>query len=714
MKNKISISGAILILLLVFCLSPAVLAQKHYKDLKYPKLSEMKVPEPTQMTLENGITVFLLEDHELPFISMNAMFVAGNAWEPAEKVGLAGITGQVMRTGGTKAMPGDQMDEELENIAASVETYIGEMSGGASMSTLKDHFDKVFAIYIDVLMNPAFPDDKIDLAKIEYRSAISRRNDDVGQIANREFYQLIYGDDSPYARDMEYEHIDAITREDIINFHKKNVQPNGMILGVWGDFDPMEIIKKIKNGFKDWKAAGEVILKAPEVKYEFKKTVNLVEKTDVNQTNIYIGHIGGKKDNPDFPALIMMNEVLSGGFSGRLLSRVRSDQGLAYSVYGSYGTNYVYPGTFFMLCQTKSGSTVQAIRSMLKEMRLMTEELVTDEELKIAKEGFLNSFVFNFDSVDEIMGRLLTYAYYGYPMDFLQTLRKNIEAVTRKDILRVAKKYLKPDQVQILAVGKSEDFDESLSALGKVNEIDITIPTPEEDVPEATGEALSKGKILFKKMIKASGGESAFKTIDSYQWKGSTSVVTPQGEMVISAEKTVALPDRIRVNMTTPGGEMSQIYNKGNAWMVSPVTTIAAPETMRKEIEGGLWRDFLVLFRHADHPDLRVQHLGKEDVEGQQCDILLIAPKEVKSFKIFLNSETMLPMKMSYVGPTMMGSPANTEEMYYEFKKVEAISIPFRSVKSQNGKKVQETTTSEFLINVAVDDSLFTVEKKEE
>ncbi len=714
MKNKISISGVILILLLVFCLSPAVLAQKHYKDLKYPKLSEIKVPEPTQITLENGMKVFLLEDHELPFITMSAMFVAGNIWEPADKLGLAGITGQVMRTGGTKTMPGDQMDEELESIAASVETYIGELSGRASMFTLKDHFDKVFAIYVDVLMNPAFPDEKIDLAKIEYRSAISRRNDSVGQIASREFNQLIYGDDSPYARDMEYEHVDAITREDIIEFHKTYVQPNGMILGVWGDFDAMEMIKKIKNGFKDWKATGEVLMNVPEVKYEFKKIVNLVEKSDVNQTNIYIGHIGGEKDNPDYPALIMMNEVLSGGFSGRLLSRVRSDQGLAYSVYGSYGTNYNYPGTFFMLCQTKSESTVQAIRSMLKEMRLMTEELVTDEELKIAKEGYLNSFVFNFDSVGEIMGRLLTYAYYGYPMDFLQKLRKNIEAVTREDILRVAKKYLKPDQVQILAVGKSDDFDEPLSVLGKVNEIDITIPTPEVEAPEATGETLTKGKTLFKKMIKASGGEAAFKAIHSYQWKGSTSLVTPKGEMVINTEKIMALPDRIRVNMSMPAGEMSQIYDKGNAWMVSPVATIAAPATMKQEIRAGLWRDFVVLFSQVDHPDLKVQHLGSEDVEGKKCEILLIAPKDVKSFKIFVDSETMLPVKMSYIGPTITGSPVNTEEMLYDYKKVEAITIPFRSVKSQNAKKFQETTTSEFLINVAVDDSLFTVEEKEE
>lgn len=711
MKAKITVSGMLMVLLFAFCLSPIVLGQKHYKDLKYPKMSEMKVPKPEQITLDNGMKVFLLEDHELPFIEIEAKFVAGSAWEPADKVGLAGITGSVMRTGGSKSMPGDQMDEELENIAASVETWISTLSGGAYLSTLKDHFDKVFAIFTDVLLNPAFPDDKIDLAEIETRSAISRRNDNVGQIARREFNQLIYGDDSSYWRDMEYEHIDAITREDIIDFHKKYVRPNGMVLGVWGDFKTEEMVKKISDAFKDWKPVGSGEIKPPEVQYESKGTVNMVKKTDINQTNIYLGHIGGKKDNPDLAALIMMNEVLSGGFTSRLFSRVRSDQGLAYHVSGAYGTNYAYPGTFYMLCQTKSETTVQAIRSLLKEMKLITEELVADEELHTAKEGWLNSFVFNFDSTDEIMGRLLTYAYYGYPMDFLQENKAKIEAVTTEDILQVAKKYLKPDQVQILAVGNPTDFDESLSVLGEVNEIDITIPVPTEEVPEATVEALSKGKTLFHDMITATGGESAFKAIQSYRWKGNASIVTPQGEMSISSEVVMVLPDRMRVDMSLPMGEMSQIFNKGEAWLVSPQGTVAAPGTMMQEFKASLWRDLVFLFSHADHKDLTVQHLGLEDVNGQNCEVLLFAPKDVKSFKMYLNAETMLPVKMSYVGPTMMGPPANTEEIFSDFRDVDGIQLPFKIIKNQDGKKVQEITTSEWLFNVEVDDSQFTVEQ---
>ncbi|HNS74374.1 MAG TPA: pitrilysin family protein, partial [bacterium] len=245
-KTTIMMTGLILFAL-IFSLAPFASGQKHYKELQYGKLNDVTVPQPKQVTLKNGIRLFLLEDHELPFIRMEARFVAGSIWEPAEKAGLAGITGMVMRSGGSLTMAGDKVDEELEKIAASVETGIGALEGSASLSTLKEHFDQVLGIYNDILRNPAFPPEKIDLAKIEYKSGISRRNDQVGQIAMREYQQLIYGADSPYARDEEYATIDAITRDDLIAFHKQYVQPKGMVVAVWGDFKTAEMQKKLRK-----------------------------------------------------------------------------------------------------------------------------------------------------------------------------------------------------------------------------------------------------------------------------------------------------------------------------------------------------------------------------------------------------------------------------------------------------------------------------------
>jgi predicted Zn-dependent peptidase len=449
-----------------------------YQKLRYPRLGDIEIPDVERVTLANGMQLFLVEDHELPLIDISARIRTGSIYEPADKIGLASITGTVMRTGGTTSRTGDELDEQLEQIAASVETGIGRNSGSASMSVLKEDIDTGLAILADVLMNPAFREDKIMLAKIRHRSSISRRNDNVGSIASREYRKLIYGPESVYARHTEYATIENISRDDLVGFHKKYFKPNNIMLAVIGDFDTKQIIQKIEKAFEGWQKADIDFPDVPAVQYEFKSTSNVVRKEDINQSNIYLGHIGGMMNDPDYFALVVMNRILGGGFTGRLFKNIRSREGLAYSVFGSYSANYDFPGIFYVGCQTKSESTVYAIRAMIEEVKKMTETEVTDEELNLAKESYLNSFVFNFDSKGEILSRLMTYAYYGYPEDFLQKAKANIEKVTKADVLRVARKHLKPDMMQILAAGRPQDFDEPLTVFGPVNEIDITIPPP--------------------------------------------------------------------------------------------------------------------------------------------------------------------------------------------------------------------------------------------
>jgi len=451
-----------------------------YSRLKYPKFGDVKIPKVERVTLANGMQLFLLEDHELPIVNASVMVRVGSVYEPPDKIGLASITGTVMRTGGTTSKTGDQLDEELEQIAASVETWIGQNSGGASVSVLKDDVDKGLAILADVLMNPAFREDKIELAKIQHRSSIARRNDNMRSIANREYVKVVYGPESVYARHTEYATIDNITRDDLVAFHKRFYHPNNVMLAVWGDFDTKQMVAKIGEVFKGWEKAGVEVPKVPQVQYEFRSTVNLVRKDDINQSAIFLGHIGGMMNDPDYYALTMMNAVLGEGFTSRLFKNVRSRKGLAYSVFGVYSAGYDHPGVFYVGCQTKSESTVYAIRAMIEEVKKMTETEVADEELALAKDSYLNSFVFNFDSKDKIINRLMTYEYFGYPPDFLEKTKENIEKVTKEDVLRVAQKHLKPDKMQVLAVGRPQDFGEPLSVLGPVREIGITIPVPKE------------------------------------------------------------------------------------------------------------------------------------------------------------------------------------------------------------------------------------------
>ncbi len=451
-----------------------------YKQLKYPKLRDIKVPDVTRVTLPNGMQLFLLEDHELPLVYVSALIRTGSVYEPADKIGLAGLTGTVMRTGGTTSKTGDELDEQLEQIAARVETSIGRSAGNASVSVLRDDIDTGLAVLADVLMNPAFREDKIELAKISARTGIARRNDNPGGIASREYAKLIYGPQSVYARHAEYATIDNISRDDMVAFHRRFYHPNNTMMAVWGDFKTEQMVTKVTGAFKDWPEGDVELPPVPQVKYEFQSTANVVTKQDMNQSIIRLGHIGGVMSDPDYFALMVMNEILGSGFTSRLFKNVRSRQGLAYSVFGVYSADFDHPGMFYVGSQTKLGSTVHSINAMVDEVRKMTQEEVTNEELALAKDSFLNSFVFNFESRGQIVSRLMTYVYYGYPEDFLQKTKDNVEKVTKADVLRVAKKHLRPDKVQILVVGKPEEFDKPLSTLGEVKTIDITIPTPKQ------------------------------------------------------------------------------------------------------------------------------------------------------------------------------------------------------------------------------------------
>jgi zinc protease len=461
---------------LLLLLGGPLAAQKNPKDqFSFPPLNTIHMPKVEQFKLANGLTVFLVEDHEFPTVDLKAMIRTGSVFEPAAQAGLAGLVGTVLRTGGTATRSGDEIDKELETLAAAIETGIDQTSGTIAASALKEDFSRVLEILADMLTNPAFAQNKIDLARLEVESFIQRRNDDIGGITSREYNKLIYGQGSPYALQPEYATVGSITRDDVVKFYRTYFYPNNTLLAVWGDFNSAALKAVLNKTLGRWKPGSVAVPAWPAVHYEDQFTVNYIDKPDVNQSNIMLGHIGGLMNNPDFPALTVMNYILS---FDRMFKKIRTDEGLAYSVWGDYDSRLDFPGMFSCGAQTKSPSTVYAIELMLKEMKRMAAEEVTDPELAKAKDTYLNSFVFRFDSRAKIINRMLTYAYYGYPLDFTEKVKSDVEKVTKADVLRVAKKYLKPDQVQILVVGKAADFDKPLSTLGRVRTIDISIPPP--------------------------------------------------------------------------------------------------------------------------------------------------------------------------------------------------------------------------------------------
>jgi zinc protease len=348
-------------------------------------------------------------------------------------------------------------------------------STAISWSSLKESFDQVLPVVLDLLEHPEFRQDKIDLAKRQIVSFISRRNDDIDEIAQRESAKLAYGADNPYARTAEYDTVQAVTRADLLRWHQQTVTPSNMILGITGDFDSASMENTLRKAFGGLPAGtpfpiSQIVFRAP------KPGIYFIAKEDVNQSSISMVDLGIDRRNPDYYAVEVMNELFGGGFFSRLFSNIRTKQGLAYSVGGGVGTAFDHPGMVRIAMGTKSASTAAAIDALNHQIEDLIRGGVKPQELKKAKDAILNSFIFEFDSNEKVLAERMRYEFYSYPADFLERYRAGIERVTPADVDRVAKKYVHPEKLAILVVGNAKDFDRDLATFGKVTPVDIAIP----------------------------------------------------------------------------------------------------------------------------------------------------------------------------------------------------------------------------------------------
>ena len=456
---------------------PSAATTEPWQKIPIPPLHDFKPVEPKKIVLANGLTIFLAEDHELPFINGSILIRGGSRDEPAAKIGLASLYGQTWRTSGTAAQSGDMLDDLLAQKAASIETGGGIATTSVRWSSFKQDFPQVFGITLDLLLHPDFKAEKLQLAKRGVTAGIARRNDDAASIAGREAAMVAYGKSSPYAREVQYSTIAQVQISDFADWHKRTVIPNGMIVAVSGDFDPATMEAALRKAFEPL-APGPAISTLEAVFADPPKAVNFVDKTDVNQSNVYIVGLGTERNNPDYYALSVMNEIFSGGFGSRVFQYVRTKLGLAYSVGGSYGASYDHPGMFTVAASTKSASTVAATQAMLHEIDLLKTQPPTPAEMKSAKDQVLNSFIFNYDSREKTLNEQVTLAFYGYPADFLDQYKEGIEKVTAADVTRVAQKYIDTSKLAIVVVGNQSEFGTPLTTLGPVKTIDITIPPP--------------------------------------------------------------------------------------------------------------------------------------------------------------------------------------------------------------------------------------------
>lgn len=402
--------------------------------------------------LSNGVVVYLAPSTELPLIDLTMSFKGGDYLEPADKVGLAGMATGLMRTGGTESLAPTELDEKLDFLATEIDIGANATACSATIDCLKSNFDESLSLMMDMLLRPRFDEAKVKIAVDAAMEGMKQRNDDADPILSREWNMALYGEDHFEARQPTEASIRSITREDMRAFAARVFNASNVIVAVSGDFEPKAMLAKLEAAFAAF-PKGERMANPPAPTAQAKPGVYHVEK-EIPQGKVYIGARAIKRDDPDYFAALVMNEILGGGgFTSRIMKTVRSDEGLAYSAGSNLEAGVWYDGEFRAGFQSKNATVALAIKLIEAEFDKMRSGEVSAEELEVAKKSFIETFPRAFESKPAMLGIFVGDEWTGRDPKYWQTYRDNISKVTAADVKRVANRLLDMDKMAVFIVG---------------------------------------------------------------------------------------------------------------------------------------------------------------------------------------------------------------------------------------------------------------------
>jgi zinc protease len=452
-------------------------AQKDPKTLEFPDI-EFAPKKAGLAAVRKGITFYFQEDYESPVIEGMLIFKSGSLYEPSGQEGLASLTMRMLKAGGTKTLTPDKLEDKLDFLGSTISSFGGLEFSQIRFWTLSKNFDETWKVLTDMLYNPDFDEERFETEKKKDLEMIRRRFDYPSSLGMYLFQELVYGKDFPEARRTTSTSINGITLDDVKVFYEKNIRNIEVIVAFTGDFKHQEIQSLLEESFEDWKATAPADLDLPKAALATKPGVYFIDKPDMTQAIIAMGHLGLNNLDEANVEVNIFNFILgTGSFNSRLMREVRSNRGLAYATFGlvSLGRD---KGVFFNFCQTKSQSVGEAIKLMKDIITDMTENPVSVEELDVAKKYEVNSFVHKFDSPQAVVRQAIYLKLDGYPDDYLETYLLRIKKVDADKVLAIGKRAVNPDDMVILVVGKKAEIIDQLKALGlgEVNEL----PLPKE------------------------------------------------------------------------------------------------------------------------------------------------------------------------------------------------------------------------------------------
>jgi len=444
-----------------------------YKAGAAGESTPVKLPPITEKVLPNGLKIIAVEKHELPVMSLKMMVKAGSSQDPLGKAGLAGMTAGLL-TKGTISRSATDIAEEIDFIGANLNSNTDWDASYVSYSGLKKHFDKGLEVFSDVILNPVFQLSEIDRLRKQKISSYINSKDDPESLVNEHFNRLLYGN-HPFGfnADGTDQSLPKINRQDIIDYYQNYFAPNNSVLVVSGDIVPEEMFGILEGKFGKWrqKYVNFPEISQPEVVKGYK--ILLVNRPEAVQTQIAMGHFGIDRANPDYFNISLMNYILGGGgFASRLMKKVRSEMGLTYGIDSNFSSRKM-TGPFSITTFTKNESVAAAIKEIFNQVRLVEKENVKAEELADAKSYLSGSYPMRFETPNQIASQLLYVELYNLGADYIASYRDKVQAVTIEQVKTAADKYLDPDNMVIVAVGKKDEIIDQMKTFGEVEVMEI-------------------------------------------------------------------------------------------------------------------------------------------------------------------------------------------------------------------------------------------------
>jgi len=652
-----------------------------YKELKYPALRLPEAPQAARFQLSNGMKVVLLENHEVPLITGGALVKTGAVYETANQAGLATLTGALIRGGGSRLKTPDELESELAALGASIDSGIGETMGSVTFSTLKENVAPTLSLFHDLLTTPAFRSDRLDLGKSAVMNSIGRRNDDARQVLRRELLHAVH----PQTHQPEYGAVAPLRRTDLEQFYRRYFFPANTILVVSGDFRTEEMKGALEVLFGGWKSDQAPVPDLPKEETHTGGAI-LIAKPDLRLNLVAMGAPGGTYLDPDAAALDVTATILGAGARSRLRRRPARPTESVENIQAESYPGFVTAGLFAVTGTAGPGAAADVVTVALDELQKLRTSEPTDEEVRIAREMIWLRVGEGLDNPARVALAIGAADYYGYPADYLQQYLKRVAAVTRADVLRVAKEKLEPSKFTVAVVGNLRTFEDPRG--GSATKVDITIPPPPTGRTAVDTTTLDDGKKLLERAQQAAGGAAKLAAVKDMSIKTSYSIA--RGGKDDEWDQWVA-PSTLRQDGTaTQFGRLIRFTDGTNGWISNGYASGPLINPGLQQSLGDLIRLPVNLLLSDRVPGRTVAAIDDETVEIRQGEIVT---------RVVFDPKTGLPSQLHYDLLTDRGQPILVQETLSDFRDVDGIKLPFATTVFQNGTKYADGVVTEIKLN---------------